>query len=300
MTFSETELAKLPDLAEINRRIAGFSTSLIAIKEDSHGGTPEWGASGTLIKVRDWPCILTAQHVVRRLKQYEELALVIKTGAHRFSIPMDHLTVLEITERLEDEWGPDLAALLLPRDRGKEIEARGKAFFNLDLHHSDIDLSLFPNEESAVILPRNPSTPLLLWAVSGVPAERSEFGQRISRVRGVTGVSGLVQQTLRGGFQYLDVGVLYEAGTEPPKSFQGMSGGGLWLMPYNRSSEGVLSWSGRALLAGVAFYETDREPNPKFVRCHGPLDVYGRAYQGIADEVKRILGKQGPRGEQPR
>ena len=294
MSGEAIELARLADLEEIRVLLMRFSATLVAVALGPKDGIPEWAASGTFVKVKEHPCILTAQHVWNRLKDYPELALVVRVGRHRYRIAMEEITGVVIAASVEEPWGPDLAALVLPELRGREIERRNRLFYNLDLHRGDIDLEVFRAAAPAVIETTTPISPLLLWGLAGTPAERSRFGQRISVANGIVGLSAVVQSSIRNGFHYLDLSVVYGPGTTAPLSFEGMSGSGLWLLPYMRRDDGSLRWSGKRILAGVAFYQSDVVNGNRFVRCHGPIDLNGVVYETLAAKVDAIKGPSNP------
>lgn len=260
---------------QIRDRIVPFTVPLLAVRKDEEGEAVEWAASGTLVLVREWPCIFTARHVVENLLGYPLLGLGITSRVHRYAIPTETVrgAVIGNSAGADQSWGPDLAALLLPRHTKGEIESREKVFFNLVLHRAD------PWPDA-----RGRST--ALWALAGVPAENSKVGRGVSVAGGVVGVSSRANVHERDGLDYVDLSVQYSATSSPPESFEGMSGGGLWLLPTEPTARGTRAWNGECLYAGVAFYQTKRHGDSRTVRCHGPRDLYGRAY----DVVRKELG----------
>jgi hypothetical protein len=77
--------------------------------------------------------------------------------------------------------------------------------------------------------------------------------------------------TSRGEYDYFDVGV---DTSDPgmPKTFGGVSGGGLWkVRAYCSCSAGRIDWV--RSLEGVAFYELDADNDRRIIRCHGLKSV---------------------------
>lgn len=258
--------------------IAPFSAPLLAVSAGTDGEVAEWAASGTLVSVADHPCVLTASHVARGLRQCDLLGLSVARGLHRYAIRTEHVRFLEVGSpaKGKEADGPDLAVLILPRAERGNIDSQMKSFWNLDRHRTDRWPDTRAQEEEEAI-----------WAVAGVPAERSKVGPGVSFMGGLVGVSGRVKAFAGGGFHYLDLSVGYEPPARPPEDFGGMSGSGLWLLHTEPRGERVVKWKGTCSLAGVLFYQTAREGDHRWLRCHGPEDVYGSAYEA----VKRELGK---------
>ena len=94
------------------------------------------------------------------------------------------------------------------------------------------------------------------------------------------------KQQDRRGYTYIKVGIGYVPPAAPPKSFAGVSGGGLWVVPTVVNSEGELDLNGTPVLAGVAFRQFQRGGVVKSIRCHGPQDIYGIARDTIAAKMK--------------
>jgi len=59
---------------------------------------------------------------------------------------------------------------------------------------------------------------------------------------------------------------------DAPKSFGGVSGGGLWrILAYISPTTGKIDWLQR--LKGVAFYEFPPKDGGRVLRCHGPSSL---------------------------
>jgi hypothetical protein len=152
----------------------------------------------------------------------------------------------------------------------------GKVFYNLEMRR---DLLL--------------KTPPLLcdgvWFVNGFIAERTitvHGHERYSLIKGFQNLSGECSPepaVIVGEHDYFAVPVSYGGRSVAPKSFGGMSGGGLWQVLLTRDENGNLRHK-PPLLSGVVFYqECDREGSLA-VKCHGRVSVY----QVVYDALNRI------------
>ena len=87
-----------------------------------------------------------------------------------------------------------------------------------------------------------------------------------------------------GGHDYFAFPVEYEQGSSMlPKSFRGMSGGGLWQVPLTRDPRGEITHEA-PLLSGVVFYEEQTQASFN-IKCHGRQSVYRVAYEALRSGV---------------
>ena len=87
-----------------------------------------------------------------------------------------------------------------------------------------------------------------------------------------------------GGHDYFAFPVEYEQGSSMlPKSFKGMSGGGLWQVPLTRDPRGQITHEA-PLLSGVVFYEEQTQASFN-IKCHGRQSVYQVAYEALRSGV---------------
>ena len=112
--------------------------------------------------------------------------------------------------------------------------------------------------------------------------ERHASGVFSKRFFNLSAAGGAERQPNVGDFDYYYSEVSAEGRAHAPRSFGGMSGGGLWQIPLARSASGSLT-SRTPLLSGVVFYQVPTTDIECGVRCHGRRSIYETAYQAISN-----------------
>ena len=178
--------------------------------------------------------------------------------------PRSRLSCLYCSQRLTDEWGPDLALVDIVDSEADTLEARGKAFYNLTTRRSEA-LAAAPIRTA-------------IWAVMGAPGE---FVTEVGREPGVSRfdigptliASAKVEVLTHDGFDYVEFPLdPKRVPTLFPKKYGGMSGCGLWRLGEANDEERTVSWTDKAFLEGVGFYH--RWAAPEMIRCHGKQSIY--------------------------
>lgn len=234
--------------------------------------------SGTLIQFGDTRGILTAEHVVRHpteaarridtsINSKQRLFTTIAEHPHELMIPARYLE-LRATERESDLLGPDLAFIKIPPGPFLNAIAARKSFVNVSVNPEQRFKEAMDTRGCIVF--------------SGFPDEarfrdKPELGFQL--VNGLLGVGFITSQDKRfeqGRHDYIEVGVSRKKGLEPPATFKGVSGGGLWRVPIVRKETAKTDTDvdfGDFRLAGVVFHESD--PNEyQTIRAHGPVSLY--------------------------
>jgi hypothetical protein len=82
--------------------------------------------------------------------------------------------------------------------------------------------------------------------------------------------------TRPNGYDYIDAMAAREPGLFIPESFKGVSGGALWLFRdfFHMSEPPQLLTRDDYVLAGIAFWQGQEDPNAPFIRAHGPRSIY--------------------------
>jgi hypothetical protein len=220
---------------------------------------------------------LTAEHVVNNLyKPFDNridskkilMTSVAKT-LYVLSIPLNTLAWFTTTPQ-ESEWGPDLAFIRLPENTPflSELKHR-KTFWDLT---RDTDRRRDRALDQAGFLafvgyPRE-------WMIDE-PREDGYLGIRgLCGVAFMTGQKDYVEQS--NGFDFYDVGVDRSHAPSAPKSFGGVSGGGLWRF-FVSKAEGEPNERIQLdtyCLAGLVYFEIDITSEFPAVRGHGPRSLY--------------------------
>jgi hypothetical protein len=165
-----------------------------------------------------------------------------------------------------------LGAVVLAPPIASALAAK-KTFYNLDrrrdqMLHTPLDL----NDG--------------VWFVHGFVDERTvEEPARdgYGLIKGFYNLSGAgcpEPSVVIGEHDYFAFPVSYGRRSVAPKSFGGMSGGGLWQVPIGRNAQGELKHK-LPLLSGVVFYQEPTTEARCAVRCHGRLSVYRVAYDAL-------------------
>jgi hypothetical protein len=277
-----TQLPKALRL-EIDKLLLASSTALIL--------DGELAGSGTFIKCGSTYGILTAHHVIHnphdRLRRFDfsagssqELGLVvIDKRNHSFTIPMPLLSCVDIGIPQDEGSGPDLSVVVLPEVRARDIAVR-KSF-------TDISVKRAERIEQC-------QTPVGGWCGVGFaqcytrPHESSTDTRRVTFIPSLTLYSQIVRNFTIDDFDYVHLNVMcpqMSEDIEPPSSFAGMSGGGIWHVRVARDpkTSGVFLDVEGTILAGVMFYQTFWENKPKELRCHAWKSIYQKVYEALSN-----------------
>jgi hypothetical protein len=167
---------------------------------------------------------------------------------------------------------PDLAALLMPPHVASSSENFGvKTFYDLD-RRPTIDMEeVAPHPGRRIVF-------------AGVPSEYDIPTPEGRESRLLLASGNTASFRYRNGFSYISLKVSYGTAKNPPESFKGMSGGGVWVVPTKGDPARV---DGPATLIGVGFRELTRDGRVTSVRCHGSKEIYGLARREISKAIKR-------------
>lgn len=249
-----------------------YSTGLIKIT--SRPGESEKGqliGSGTFVSIGDCFGVLTVHHVATLIDEPCELGFFLIEGVHRPTINRQLIDIITIAKPRKLGKGPDLAFIRIPRLKASEIKPY-KSFYNLDVDRKEM-------------LKNPPKRNASVWFVCGVPDEltmndapEAEFLQ-VDSFHGLCGAGGANRVYRRCGYDYVDVLVEYGKGNQPPSTFGGISGGGLWQVTYTGGPSNIKPE--RYLLAGIPFAQTPMQNNLRTIVCHGWKSVYKKSYRVI-------------------
>lgn len=246
--------------------------------------------SGTLVTVDGHFGILTAEHVVRHPRTPElHLTNTSHNGPRLVIPPMDFpgdigfesfsLRVFT-TERGRDDYGPDLAFVVLPSSGAlNDIRAR-RSFYPLA---SGVDAK---TEEA---LQDTGFIAFCGFLGSKATEEPGDLGfSKIIQLGGYAFMTGPQKYEERGKWDYYELGVRREEMGDFGTSFGGVSGGGVWRVPvYLKKGDTIgAEYFERMTFSGVAFYEENHLPNGRFfVRTHGPRSIYQSFLPAIREQL---------------
>lgn len=248
---ADTEL-----LQRILRSVGSSSIALLALLDDHGKHVLELAGSGTLVIVKDTHYILTAAHVWEKvLKLALRLGITITDNInHKYWIDIKAIvpTICKPSRSQWDEWGPDLALLRIPTEYVGGIKA----------------FQVFED----VTTPGKPLNVACLqyWVLMGTPKELGTFSPNHADLQ-ISGFFVNPRYHRCGKHDYYDV-LMDTSENHAPKSFGGVSGGGLWrILVYISPETRKIDWLQR--LKGVAFYEFPRKNGARVLRCHGPSSL---------------------------
>jgi hypothetical protein len=204
--------------------VCDCGVGFLRFKRDSKVETATPAGTGTLAKLGKVYGILTAAHVLQPTANKEVVGLVrfpsIQPPLQNLRLDLDH------TERIlmwngKDGDAPDIAFLKIPEIIGKDLEAAGAVFYNLGLAR-----------EFGASKPEHRMSKC--YAVVGVVGEWTEEaptsltkGKKID-IGGLFGAAKDLREFKENDTDLVEVEIDYAAGPKIPKSYGGVSGGGLW------------------------------------------------------------------------
>lgn len=258
----------MPHIENASKVIKDYTA--IFIFEDGQIG------SGTFVTACGFDGVLTAWHVAEHLSRFQEFALCVADYPHGFWISSEiaeHVPVGVIPKNSAPEDGPDLSFLII-RDADLLKKLR-------------MEKSFYPLDSS-----RSPSFhPLLnqrIWGIAGTfceslkRIEENYHGGPLSRLFNVVGAGFFPFETLqRGDFDYLKLKV--PSGEHHfPDNYNGMSGGGFWIMPMQIDPSGNIRHRS-PVLAGVEFAQSGWGNRERILTGHGPRSIYARLRQALSE-----------------
>ena len=219
--------------------------------------------SGSLVFVGDSHYILTAAHVWDALQSAPVLGITVTDNInHKFQIPVPAIvsTTLQPDKLDWSEWGPDLSLLRIPPEQVGGVKA-----FQVFEH---------------IMAPPKPLNveSLEVWVVVGAPGELGKFTPTHADLQ-ISGRFVGPDPVAHGQYDYFDF-EMDSSAPDMPKSWGGMSGGGLWrVLVYHSPETGKIDWAQR--LWGVVFWQFPLKGGYRIVRSHG--------HQSITAIAKSVL-----------
>ncbi|MFZ3368352.1 MAG: hypothetical protein WA239_14660 [Candidatus Sulfotelmatobacter sp.] len=265
------ETVHSPEFLQKIQRSLGSSTIALFVLLDDHGNERlEPAGTGTLVVIANRYYILTAAHVWERLESALRFGIsLIENRDHKMWIDPKTIapTLVKPPDSRWNEWGPDVALLNIP-----EVIVGG-----IKAHRVFEDLTTPGKMLNAPTVE--------FWAVMGTPKELGTFTPHHAEVQ-IAAFFGNPKYQRRGEHDYYDLEVNT---TSPgmPKSFQGVSGGGLWrILAYISEETKKVDWVPR--LKGVAFFELAAVGDNVTIRCHGPKSLTAVTHERVELDVNTL------------
>ena len=256
----EAQLLSTGDLRQnIVRNLGSSSVAMLALYDNG----VKFVGSGSLVFVGDSHYILTAAHVWDALQSAPVLGITVTDNInHKFQIPVPAIvsTTLQPDKLDWSEWGPDLSLLRIPPEQVGGVKA-----FQVFEH---------------IMAPPKPLNveSLEVWVVVGAPGELGKFTPTHADLQ-ISGRFVGPDPVAHGQYDYFDF-EMDSSAPDMPKSWGGMSGGGLWrVLVYHSPEAGKIDWAQR--LWGVVFWQFPLKGGYRIVRSHG--------HQSITAIAKSVL-----------
>lgn len=235
--------------------------------------------SGTLVSAGNNYAILTADHVIEKLKRKHEIGIIFltleKIQVHRYMLNLDHTKSVTIGKASHSSEGPDLGYLHLLSDHDISNLKAKKSFYNLD-------------KQRDKMLTTPPSIQSPGWAISGMAHEWTKDEEpihgykRVKMFKGIYSDGEVTEERHLGEFDYLNFEVKSDESYIGPMSYEGTSGGGLWYISYIQKNDNLEIYEG--LLTGVVFYQSDFIDGINTIYCHGRESIYKNVYDKLISE----------------
>lgn len=277
--FEEIKLGELPEavIEAAAIEVANYSIGFLHVNNPPRSSQDVMlRGSGTLVSVGTTYAILTADHVISVLPRNGRLGLILSPTVQQYTIDIQGIAYVRIARGKRESDGPDLGAVVLAPTIAAAIRAK-KAVYSLDAHR-----------DQALLSP--PHIHDGFWFVNGFVDEKTieeKDKDGYALVKGfynLSGAGGPDNVTVAGNHDYFDFPVSYGGRSVAPKSFGGMSGGGLWQVPLKRESGGEIVHKS-PILSGVVFYQEPTTETQCGVKCHGRQSVYQVALEAIKGKI---------------
>ena len=270
----EVPTRDIPDalIESVREKLQHFFVPLIGVSPLGEERRVTFLGSGTLVRIGEAHCLLTAAHVWNEVRRYGRI--MFGTSVRNIGAVMVPPAAIWCRERIYEstngeEWGPDLALLQFAPTHAGALGAR-KSFLDL-------------RQQQARLAQRPPRMKKGLWAVTGMVGELSHttHDERTNTTTAYTNAQAFIgpsEETYdRDGYDYVDLGVNLKL-PGVPQSFGGTSGGGLWQIEVSKKASGEIVWDGELDFRGVAFWQQRAARGRSRVRCHGPRSVFEMAW----------------------
>jgi hypothetical protein len=240
--------------------------------------------SGVYVKCFGYEGILTAGHCASEFLAASRFALVVSENAHQFWVEPSFFEHIAIEHYEYEDYttdGPDLSFAII-RDINLLRTLRGLvAFYDLD----NQDTNIFRNDLAK-----------FNWSIAGVPSEKIQETKIIAnfeenRMVNITAAvmqGNLVSIETTNNFDYIKLRLL--TGIEEfPKSYNGVSGGGIWYQRFIVKED--KTYTVEPILAGITVWQSkEPEKMQRFITGHGFASIYGTLRRVLAQK-RSVLRK---------
>lgn len=264
-----------PPIAKAAEIIKDY-TAIFAFNDGAFG-------SGTFVNIGGFAGIVTAYHVAAHLVRFPDFSLIVADYPHRLDATaktVQHIPIGSPRADSAPETGPDLSFLVIRNPTLVEAIQSEKLFYNMDFARSD-----------PLLTPAKPK----IWAVAGTFSDsfrriaEDYQGEPLSKLQTFVGTGDFVYETCQDDFDYIKLTV--PAGDAKfPCHYDGLSGGGFWLIPMEVDANGDLDTIGHRppLLAGVQFAQSGPENRERVLTGHGFNSIGPKLRQSLMAQTSSL------------
>jgi hypothetical protein len=251
----------------MTEHVGRFTIGFVGINKDKGSSL----GSGTLARFGNIVGIITCAHVLKALKN-DVGVVCFPTRPSQLQMTRldmaatDHVIVGMPTDT---EFGPDLAFLRLP-DTTMSALASLASVIDAPKHRENA-LTGEPDPENRV--------ELVCGVVEEHTTTRTEGTMAVTTFQGLLNVGRVVDKTAAFGLDLFRFQPVPGPDTQPPKSYGGTSGGGLWRLYTEPQADGTHKLT-QARMVGVAFWEKPVGTETHII-CHGQQSVHHALYDAI-------------------
>jgi hypothetical protein len=239
------------------------NVGFLLLGRDEKFETAQCAGSGVLARLGNVFGILTAAHVLDVLPPKGEIGIVRVLG--RESQVQKKKLVMDMTDRIAivsypyARSGPDLGFLMVPEIDMGWLKAQGMI----------VDLGIYKERDHGEVYKE-----VIFGVVDEWTRELDPHRPNTKRlgIMALCGYGEVAKRSTSGLLDTLEFAPDYGADLQPPKSHEGVSGGGLWRVTLVEK-DGVLRF-GRMQLCGSAFWEHQDPDGAHVVVCHGDRSIF--------------------------
>jgi hypothetical protein len=228
--------------------------------------------SGTFIQFGSVFGILTADHVLDAILSYDRVGLVClpvrSMQPQRLTMEKSEIDYIRLGQQPYTIDGPDLAFIWLPPQLHTTLQA-SVSFVNGDSQRADFRAGVRFSEQRADFVTGGVAE----WTA---PAE-IEGGRHLVIFKALANAGQIIEDREANGLDVMRFQPIPAPDFVLPKSYEGMSGGGLWSLFVEKGDDEYFRIIHRKLV-GVAYWEDPRESGLHII-CQGPRSVYGKLYE---------------------
>jgi hypothetical protein len=257
----------------VGRQLSHHAVGFCSVKQrDGHDDDAVSAGSGTLVRIGRVTGIITAAHVLRDLLQIPRVGL-LRFPASANTVQRQMIEIEQpdtiILDGAAGPDGPDLAFLRLPIVNEANLAATN-TFYEVARRRD-------------VILTGHPGSALTEAVLGVVEAMTKDVAGTAPSVRSklftmmlLDGVTGAMR--VSDGYDVTVFQPRFEDDDQPPATYKGVSGGGLWRVYFcPDGSQRIID----SHLFGVAFYEQLGIDKRMQLVCHGPRSLYEQLLPAI-------------------